>query len=54
MIFSLVYMYMHTCICMYKGYKYGRLKSMFSKATVVVANNFGKYMVCQTWERQDA
>lgn len=51
MVFSNIYICMCIFICIYKGYKNGRLKSVFSKAIVIGANDFGKYMVCQTWER---
>lgn len=45
----------HVCtdifLLTYKGYKKGKLKSVFSKSTITVVNGFGKYMVCHTWER---
>jgi len=41
---------MHIFIYTYNGYKSGRLKSVFSKPTVTVANAFAKYMLCKTWE----
>lgn len=49
--FSLIHMCTYIFICIYKGYKNRKLKSVFSKATVVVVKDFGKYVVCNTCER---
>lgn len=50
---QMIFLLMHLCtdIFICKGYKNGKLKSVFSKATIIVVKDFRKCVVCHTWER---